>query len=135
MTLVSADGIKKTIKAGPEAINFDQIHVGDRVMVTAAEELVVQMAQPGESTDSKGAALVALAPKGAKPGGVVAETTLVTATLKEIDQSNHTATLEFEDGSTRTFPVRSDVDLKQRKIGEKVTFRVTEMVAITIQKP
>ena len=116
---------------GPEAINFDQIHVGDRVKVTAAEELVVQMAQPGESADSNGASLVALAPKGAKPGAVVAETTLVTATVKEIDLPNRTATLEFEDGSTKTFPVRSDVDLNQRKVGEKVTFRVTEMVALT----
>jgi Cu/Ag efflux protein CusF len=135
VTLVSSDGIKKTVKAGPDVVNFDQIHVGDRVKVTAAEELVVQMAQPGESADNKDAALVALAPKGAKPGGVVAATTQVTATVKEIDLPNRTATLEFEDGSTRTFPVRSDVDLKQRKVGEKVSFRATQMVALAVECP
>jgi hypothetical protein len=134
VTLVSSDGIKKVVKAGPEVINFDQIHVGDRVKVTAAEELVVQMALPNESTDNKDTSLVALTPKGAKPGGVVTETRQVTATIKEIDLTNRTATLQFDDGSTRTFPARSDVDLKQRKVGEKVTFRVTEMVAITVEK-
>jgi hypothetical protein len=135
VTLVSSDGIKKVVKAGPEVINFDQIHVGDRVKVTAAEELVVQMTPPGESAENKDAALVALAPKGAKPGGVVASTTQVTATVKEIDLANRTATLEFEDGSLRTFPVRSDVDLKQRKVGEKVAFRITEMVALAVESP
>ena len=56
-------------------------------------------------------------------------------TVKEIDLPNRTVTLEFEDGATRTFPVRSDVDLKPRKAGEKAAFRVTEMVAITVEKP
>jgi Cu/Ag efflux protein CusF len=135
ITLVSSDGIKKTVTAGPNVINFDQIHVGDRVKVTAAEELVVQMTEPGGSAESQNAALVALAPKGAKPGGVLAETTQVIATVKEIDLPNRTATLEFEEGSTRTFPVRSDVDLKQRKVGEKVAFRVTQMVAISVECP
>jgi hypothetical protein len=135
VTLVSSDGIKKTVKAGPEVINFDQIRVGDRVKVTVAEELVVQMAQPGESMDNQDAAGVALAPKGAKPGGLIAETSQITATVKEIDLPNRTATLEFEDGSTKTIPVRSDVDLNQRKVGERVTFRVTEMVALTVEKP
>ena len=56
--------------------------------------------------------------------------------LKDLtDLEEKQATLQFEDGSTRTFPVRSDVDLKQRKIGERVAFRVTEMVAISVEKP
>lgn len=135
VTLVSADGIKKTVKLGPEVINFDQIHPGDRVKVTAAEELVVQMALSGNTADSGDMALVALAPKGAKPGGVVAQTTQVTGTITKLNAAKRTVTLRFEDGSTSTFPVRSDVDLQQRKIGEKVSFRVTEMVAIKVIKP
>jgi predicted nucleic acid-binding protein len=67
--------------------------------------------------------------------GLVAETTLVTATVKEIDLRNRTVDLEFEDGSIRTLPVRSDVHLEKRKPGEKVSFRVTEMVALTVEKP
>ena len=44
LTLVDANGIKTTVKVGPEAINFDQIQVGDRLKITVAEELVVYVA-------------------------------------------------------------------------------------------
>jgi hypothetical protein len=135
VTLVSNDGIKKTVKAGPEVINFDQIRVGDQLKVTATEELVVQMAEQGESADDGADAVVILAPKGAKPGGLAAETMQVTATVTAINQQQRTATLRFEDGSTRTIPVRRDVNLSARKVGEKVVFRVTEMLAIRIEKP
>jgi hypothetical protein len=134
VTLVDAGGIKTTVKVGPEAINFDQIRLGDQLQVTATEEMVVQMAQPGDSAADGTTAVVALAPKGAKPGGVVAETTEVIATVTAIDQDKRTATLTFDDGSTKTLPVRTDVDLSKRKVGEKVVFRVTETVAIRVAK-
>jgi hypothetical protein len=135
VTLLSRDGIKQTVKVGPDAINFDQIRLGDTLKVEVTEELVVQLAGPGESSDEGAAAVVALAPKGAKPGGVMAATTQVLGTVTAIDPQKRTATLRFEDGSTRTFPVRSDVDLGKRKVGEKVAFRVTEVLAISVQKP
>jgi hypothetical protein len=133
--LVTPDGIKTTVKAGPEVVNFDQIRVGDQLKITAAEQLVVQMAEPGESAGDGTDSLVALAPKGAKPGGLVAQTSQVTAKVTAIDEKNRTATLQFEDGSSRTLPVRSDVDLGKRKVGEQVSFRVTEMIAISVEKP
>ena len=52
-----------------------------------------------------------------------------------IDRTKRTATLRFEDGRTKTFPVRDDIDLSRRKVGEKVVFLVTEMVAISVDKP
>jgi hypothetical protein len=135
VTLVTQDGIKKTIKAGPEVINFDQIRIGDQLKVTATEQLVVKMAGPGESANDGADALVALAPKGAKPGGVMAETTQATAKVTAIDRQKRTATLQFEDGSTSTVPVRSDVDLSKCKVGDQVLFRITETLAITVEKP
>jgi hypothetical protein len=135
VTLVSPDGIKQTVKVGPEAINFDQIRVGDQLKVTATEELVVEMGKPGESADDRAAAVVALAPKGAKPGGLVAETTQISGTVTAIDATKRTATLRFEDGSTKTLPVRSDVDLGKRKVGDQVVFRITEMIAVSVEKP
>jgi len=135
VTLVSSDGIKRTVKAGPEVINFDQVRVGDQLKVTATQEIVAQMARPGASADDGSNALVALAPVGAKPGVVMAETTQVTAKVLAIDSGKRTATLQFEDGTTHTLPVRNDVDLSRRNVGERVVFRVTEMVAIRVEKP
>jgi hypothetical protein len=58
--------------------------------------------------------MVALAPKGAQPGGVVAETTRVTGIGQRLSiTANRTATLQFEDGSSAAFPVRDDIDLSQ----------------------
>ena len=134
-TLKGSDGEAFTVKVGPEAVNFDQVRVGDMVNVTLTEELVVFLDEEGAAAPDGAAAVVALAPKGAQPGGVVAETVQVTATVKAIDKANRTATLQFEDGSTQTFPVRDDIDLSQRKTGEKVVFQVTEMIAISVEKP
>ena len=135
VTLLGPDGDKFTVKVGPEAVNFDQIRVGDLVNATVTEELVVYLDEEGASAPDGAAGVVALAPKGAQPGGLVAETVQVTATVTAIDQTNRTATLQFEDGSTKTLPVRDDIDLSQRKVGEKVVFQVTEMIAISVEKP
>ena len=135
LTLLGPDGDKSTVKVGPEAVNFDQIRVGDLVNATVTEELVVYLDEEGASAPDGAAGVVALAPKGAQPGGLVAETVQVTATVTAIDQTNRTATLQFEDGSSKSFPVRDDIDLSQRKVGEKVVFQVTEMIAISVEKP
>jgi hypothetical protein len=135
VTLLGPDGEKFTVKAGPQAVNFDQIRMGDLVNATVTEELVVYLDEEGVSLPDGAAGVVALAPKGAQPGGLMAETTQVTATVTAIDQTNRTATLRFEDGSTRTFPVRDDIDLSRRSVGETVVFLLTEMVAISVEKP
>lgn len=135
VTLVSDEGIKQTIHVGPEAINFDQIRLGDRLTVIATEELVVQMAGADEFVEQGDAAVVALAADGAKPGGLFAETIQIAATVTAIDQEKRTATLKFDDGSSKTFPVRPDVDLSERKVGEQVVLQKTEMLAISVDKP
>ncbi len=135
VTLVSPEGKKTTYTAGPEVINFDQIRVGDQLKVTVAEQLVVYLADKGAPPATGAADLVALAPKGAKPGGLMVSTTQITAKVKAIDLKKHKATLEFPDGATKTFPVRKDVDLTQRKVGEEVVIRTTDALAISVEKP
>jgi hypothetical protein len=135
VTLVDAAGIKKTVKAGPEVINFDQIRVGDQLKITATEELVVYVAGAGETSSDGGAQLVALSPKGAKPGAIMAETTRVTAKVTAINGEQHRATLQFEDGTTRVVAVRPDVDLSKQKVGDSVVIRITDALAIQVAKP
>lgn len=135
VTLLGPDGKKFTVKVGPEAVNFDQIRVDDLLKVTVTQELVVYLDEEGAATSEGEADLVALAPKGAKPGGLVAQVTQVTATVAAIDQAERTATVRFDDGTTKTLSVREDIDLSQRKVGERVVFRHTEMIAISVEKP
>ncbi len=134
VALLAPDGETYTVTVGPEAVNFDQVRVGDLVKVTVTEELVVFIDKEG-STGADGAeAAVVLAPKGAKPGGVAAQVTQVTATVEKIDPASRTATLRFANGTSKVFPVRDDVDLSRYNVGEKVVFLVTEMVAISVEK-
>lgn len=135
LTLTDPEGDEFTVKVGPEAVNFDQIQVGDLVNAGVTEELVVYLGEEGAPAPDNAAGMIALAPKGAQPGALMAETIQVTATVTAIDQAERTATLRFEDGSTKTFSVRDDIDLNQRKVGEKVVFLVTEMIAISVEKP
>jgi len=134
-TLLLSDGEKETVTVPPEAVNFDQVSVGDIVKVILTEEVVVYLDEEGASVPDVYAAGVELAPKGAQPGGVVAEAVKVTATVTAIDQDNRTATVRFDDGSIETLPVRDDIDLSKRKVGEKVVFIVTQMVALSVEKP
>ena len=134
ITLLAPDGEKHTVKVGPEAVNFDQIQVGDLVTATVTEELVIFLDEEGAPASEGEAGVVALAPKGAKPGGLVAQATQIIGTIIEIDQTKRAATLRFDDGTTETFPVRDDIDLSQRKVGERVVFRHTEMIAISVEK-
>jgi Cu/Ag efflux protein CusF len=135
VTLVTPEGKKTTVKCGPEVINFDQIHVGDQLNVTATEELAVFVRKNGEPANDGEAAAVALAPVGAKPGMLMANTVEVTGTVEAIDLAHRKATLRFTDGTSKTFKVRKDVDMTKGKIGDEVVFRTTEAVAISVEKP
>jgi hypothetical protein len=134
-TVQGPDGEEFIVKVGPDAVNFDQVRVGDLVNATVTEQLVVSVNDKDAPPVGGESGVVLLAPKGARPGGIAAGTTTATATVTAIDQEKRTATMRFEDGSTKTYHVRSDVDLKKRKVGEQVTFRVTQRIAINVEKP
>lgn len=135
VTLVTPKDEKLVVKAGPEVANFAQIRIGDQLNVTLTEEIVIRMAKPGEKTDDGRAALIGIAPIGAKPGVLTAETHQTTATVTAIDLRKRKATLQFPDGTSKKIAVRPDVDLSKRKVGEKVVIRITETLAVLMEKP
>lgn len=134
-TLQGTDGKTFTATAGPGAANFDQVRVGDMVNITLTEELVVFLDEEGAAPVESSSSAVVTAPKGAQPAGLVASTRQVTGMVTAIDPEKRTATLRFKDGSSQTFPVREDIDLTQRKVGDQVVFRLTEKVAVSVEKP
>jgi hypothetical protein len=134
-TLETPDGRKTQYKAGPEVTNFDQVREGDRVKATVTDQLVVRARKEGETRSDGETGLVALNPKGGKPGVVMADTTEVTARVKSVDLDKRKATLEFPDGTTRTVSVRPDVKLSSSDVGREIVFRATEAVAVSVEKP
>ncbi len=135
VTVVTPDGKQRVIKAGPEVANFNQIRIGDQVKVTVASELVVSMAKDVLTLPDGKRAVVALAAEGDKPGVLMAETTQITAKVVGLDRKSRKAMIQLPDGTTKTFTVRQDVDLSQRKIGEEIVIRYTETHAVLVEKP
>lgn len=135
VTLIRPDGAEGTFKAGPEVRNFAQIHVGDKVKATLTDQVVVYLRKKGAPATDGEAAVVALAPRGAKPGFVKAETVEVTARVVAINLEHRQATLRFPNGKTQVVKVRPDVDMTQAVIGEEVVIRTTEALALLVTKP
>ena len=134
LTLLKANGEKETIKVGAAAVNFDQIKKGDLVKITLTEETLIHLLKEGESPSDKKIGIVAGAAKGEKPAGVVAELKQITGTVTAINMKARTVTLEFEDGSSKDFSVRDDIDLSRHSVGEKVLFIRTDAIAIEVKK-
>lgn len=130
---VRSEGREAKVKVGPEAVNFPQIKVGDKIRIRIVEEMVVAMADAASQAKDGAGVAVAAAPEGAKPAGATVVTARVTATVAAIDVEKHLATLSFPDGSKKVVKVRPDVDLKQRKVGEQVAITITESMAISVE--
>jgi hypothetical protein len=136
VTLKWPDGKTKTIKVGKEVVNFDQIAVGDRVNTTFVEELAVFVKKADAPASAEETETVALAPKGAKPGVIVADTQVITAKIEAINRKNRTVTLRGPEGQTKPLKVGNNVkNFKAVKKGDEVVVRFTEALAIMVEKP
>ena len=128
-------GELKTLKVSEGAINFRQVQVGDEVHVTYIEELAISLVSGGAPRSGGAATGVALAPIGAKPGAMVADTIEVMATVVAIDGHDHTVTLQFPDGQIREIDVAKDRDLSNVSLGDSVRIQMTEAIAIEVVRP
>ena len=125
-------GHRREVKAPAEMINFPQLAVGDRVKVELVVETVIYVTDAAQLPADGSEQLMVAAEEGAKPGLVAAEHRQVTAIVIAVDVERRTATLQFEDGSLRTVPVRADVDVTPMAVGKKVVMLVTSALAITV---
>ena len=132
-TLLLPGGETKTFTVSEEAVNFPQVKVGDEVKASYIESLAIYVQGPGEKPNAEEATTVALAPKGAKPGGFVANTKNITAKVTAIDHKTRMVTLTGPEGNSLTFKAGPDVKrLDEIKKDDTVTIRYTEAIAIDV---
>jgi len=134
VTLQRADGSTFAVQVGPDAVNFDQIGVGDTVDAVVTGELVAFVASQGEDVRDATVAEIDRAKKGDRPGGASFVTVRRVGTIVAMDSTNRLVTLQFADGSTETLPVRPDIDMAVHEVGEKVVFDATEKIAVSVTK-
>lgn len=132
ITLREADGSLSTIVAGDEVRNFDQIEVGDRVVVRQEIGMLMALNPAASGLRERTDRLeVGRAEPGRKPAGVVRKTVEATATVMAVDPKARTLTLK---GPLRTvtLPVAEDIDLGAIKVGDQVDAVYQETIAISV---
>jgi hypothetical protein len=135
VTLVNPDGITNTYELGKNVRNFDQIKVGDDVKATLLQAVAVAVSKSNAPPDASERDLVAVAPKGAMPGVIMAKTRQITATIVSVDPEARTVTVEGPAGGTPIIRVGPKVNLNELQKGDDVTLRVTDALALRVEKP
>jgi O-phosphoseryl-tRNA(Cys) synthetase len=136
VTFKLPNGMLRTVKAGPEVRNFDQIKPGDVATVRFLESVAIVVAKRGEQSAASETQTVKVAAKGEKPGAVIVNTMDITAVVEKIDYKKRLISLKGPEGNTREFPVDESVKkFTNIKKGDNVFLRFTEAVAITIDAP
>lgn len=135
LTLKTPDNSEVQCVAGDEVRNFPQIKVGDRINATLVDELAVFVSKPGMQPNVGTGSMVSLAPKGAKPGMLMAKTEEITAKICGIDTDKRMITIEGPAGACKTLTVSPSVDLASLKKGDDVTAQWTRALAINVQAP
>ncbi|HEY6364368.1 MAG TPA: hypothetical protein VI585_06205 [Candidatus Binatia bacterium] len=123
-----------TLKVGPEAKNFNQVKVGDRVTAKYFESTAIAVRKSGEPPFAEEMKAVQRAAPGGKPGGVAVETTEMTAKVEDIDYKARTVTLRGPQQKTVTLKVDKDVKrFNEVKKGDEIVVRRTEALAIDVK--
>jgi Cu/Ag efflux protein CusF len=134
LTLKGARKDSIDVVAGPEVKNFDQIRVGDEVVVRYAQALSLElrktkgsMVAPVESVSTTQAA------PGARPSAGEARQIHAIADVTQVDQKAGTITLKGPRGNSVTLAVRDPAHFKVVKQGDQVEVTYTEAVAVAVE--
>jgi Cu/Ag efflux protein CusF len=136
LTLQHEAGNTRTFKVNEAVENFNQIEAGDQVKVSFYESFVAYVTPPREETPLEATTgVVGVAAPGGKPGMVTLGTHQLTTSVEAIDVANRMITLKGPKGNVLTLPVKEDVkNLDKLKVGDQVTFQVTEPMVIAVEK-
>ena len=135
VTLRGAKGPVSLI-VGPEARNFDKVHVGDKVVVNYYQGIAAQMSKGGvKATEPATSAFAYPAQGGKRPGGGVGASITATVTIEAVDPGTNTVAFRGQDGEVHTIAVKSpnmQQFIRTLKRGDLVDVTYTESVAIDV---
>ena len=135
VTLLLESGKKKTFKVDKGVQNLDEVKVGDKLKISFTEEIIILVGHSSETPAAGDIQEVGVAPKGAKPGIVMTETSALSAKIVAVDSAKHRVTLLDPDGKKKTIKMSKKVtNLDQLKVGETVDMVMSESLVVEIVK-
>ena len=132
--MVTLKGPKRTIDVvcGDEVKNFDQIRVGDAVIVQYIQALTLELKKTKAPLDAKGEVAAARAAPGTRPGAVVGRQITVLADVVAVDPKNRIISLKGPRGNVIDLDVQNPDHFKVVKKGDQVEAVYTEALAIAV---
>jgi hypothetical protein len=118
-----------TLTVPAEAQNLDQVKPGQQYKMKYVESVAVAISKGGAPAATAGEE-VKLAPKGAKPGGVIVRTTHLSGVVDAIDYTKRYVSVRGPKGNVVSLKVADDVPLDQLAAGDKISVTHTEALAI-----
>ena len=133
VTLKGPKGNTLVLPVSPEAKNFDQVKVGDKVVVGYIEALSLTLKKDGKELRSKtDTSDMARSAKGEQPGGAAVRQVTVIADVIAVNAKKHTVTLKGPE-QTVDLKVRDPKQLKLIKVGDQIEAVYSEGLAVTIE--
>ena len=131
---VTLKGPQRTVDvvAGEEVRNFDQIKVGDSVLVKYVEALTLELKKTKAKPDAKGEVAAARAAPGQRPAGVVGRQVTVLADVVGVDEKKSIISLKGPRGNVIDLKVENKDHFKVVKKGDQVEAVYTEALAIAV---
>jgi hypothetical protein len=121
---------------GPEVRNFDQLHVGDKVIVSYYQGVAAQMAKGDtRATDPAASSFEYRAKHGLRPGGGTGASVTTTVTIEAVDLETNTVAFRLADGSVDIIGVKSPNIvrfIRTLKPGDSVDVTYTESIAVNV---
>ena len=135
VTLRGPEGNIVSFVASEEARNLDQVQVGDTVIAEYKQDLSIQVIA-GDGTAPGAGELSAMTrtAEGEMPGLAAVNTTVVSATVEEINLEANTFKLKGPNGVVNEYVARDPENLKKAAVGDLVVITYTEAIAIAVQK-
>jgi len=133
VTIKDSHGRLHSFEIGPEARNFEQVKVGDRVSFRYAQALTLTLMKDGKELRSKvETAGGDRAAAGGLPGGAVGQKVEITADVTAVNRKSHMITLRGTEYSVDLM-VRDPDQLKMIKVGDQVHAVYNEAVALSVE--
>jgi hypothetical protein len=118
-----------TLTVPPEAQNLDQVKPGQQYKMKYVEAVAVEIRKggaPAAATSEE----VKLAPKGAKPGGMMVRTQHLAGVVDAIDYTNRYLAVRGPKGNVVSLKAADDVPLEQLSAGDRISVTLTQALAI-----
>lgn len=118
-----------TLDVPKESQNFDQVKVGQQYKMKYVEAVAVDIRKGGVPS-AAAAQEVKLAPKGAKPGGLMVRTVQLAGVIDAVDYNERYIAIRGPKGNVMPLKVGSDINMQELAAGDRISVTHTAALAL-----